>query len=31
VTVETGLADRAENMRAFAAAALELLAACLTE
>jgi nicotinamide-nucleotide amidase len=31
VTLETGLADRAENMRAFAAAALELLAACLKE
>jgi len=29
ITLETGSADRAENMRAFAAAALELLAACL--
>jgi nicotinamide-nucleotide amidase len=31
VTVETGLTDRAENMIAFAAAALELLAICLKE
>src|SRR5438105_1202301 len=29
-TVETGSADRAENMAAFAAAALELLASCVT-
>jgi nicotinamide-nucleotide amidase len=31
VTVETGLTDRAENMAAFALAALELLLACLEE
>ena len=31
VTLETGLADRAENMTAFATAALELLAACVKE
>jgi nicotinamide mononucleotide (NMN) deamidase PncC len=30
VTVATGSADRAENMAAFAAAALELLASCVT-
>jgi nicotinamide-nucleotide amidase len=29
VTLETGLTDRAENMAAFAAAALELLAICV--
>lgn len=31
VTVETGKADRAENMAAFAAAALDLLEACVRE
>jgi len=31
VTVETGSADRAANMIAFAVAALDLLAACLSD